>query len=508
MKLFSFTLLRNISLAFIVLASFSGCSKDEPFTNKPNLEFFAVSSNNQLLKLNANAVETPISSMNINGLQTGETILSIDFRPATGELYGVTNTSKLYIINTTNASARVVGTSAFTPAVSGTSVGFDFNPTVDRIRLVTSTGQNLRLHPETGAVAATDGSINGVQGAAVSAVAYSGNTSGSTTTMLYDIDASTGKLYRQIPPNNGTLVEVGSLGLGMISGQSSFDISPNGDVALASLNVGGQTGLYQIDTTSGKATLLGNFNSSTAITAIAIPVNPVAYAVDDLNNLLIFNPTSTSSPSIVSKPITGMVANESVLGLDFRPLNGQLYALGSTSRLYVINTSSGAASVVGTVPFLPLLSGNNVGFDFNPTVDRIRLVSDNGQNLRLHPDLGTVAAVDGNLNPGAPTVSAAAYTNNFAGATSTVLFVIDHTNDKLFTQNPPNNGTLVETGNLGINIDGSSGFDIGSTSGKAYGVFTVGGSRAIYSINLTTGSATKMTDFSRPVRAFTLGLGM
>ncbi len=138
----------------------------------------------------------------------------------------------------------------------------------------------------------------------------------------------------------------------------------------------------------------------------------------------------------------------------------------------------------------------------------IRAVSDNGQNLRLHPDLGTVAAVDGNLNPGTPNVSAAAYTNNVAGATATVLFVIDHTTDKLYTQNPPNNGTLVESGSLGINIDASNGFDIGSTSGKAFGVFTVNGARGIYTINLTSGAATKTTDFSRPVRAFTLGMGM
>ena len=152
------------------------------------------------------------------------------------------------------------------------------------------------------------------------------------------------------------------------------------------------------------------------------------------------------------------------------------------------------------------MSGTNFGFDFNPTVDRMGVVSDNRQNLRLHPDLGTVAAIDGNINPGSPNISASAYTNNFAGATATVLFAIDHTADKLYTQNPPNNGTLVETGSLGINIDASNGFDIGSSSGKAYGIFSVGSSRSIYTVNVTNGVATKMADFSRPVRAFTLGL--
>jgi hypothetical protein len=68
-------------------------------------------------------------------------------------------------------------------------------------------------------------------------------------------------------------------------------------------------------------------------------------------------------------------------------------------------------------------------------VDRIRLVSNTGQNLRLHPDLGTVVSVDGNLNPGTPFVTGAAYTNNFA-ATTTALFVIDSQMDALFRQDP------------------------------------------------------------------------
>jgi hypothetical protein len=115
--------------------------------------------------------------------------------------------------------------------------------------------------------------------------------------------------------------------------------------------------------------------------------------------------------------------------------------------------------------------------------------------------------VDGALNPGTPAVAASAYTNNFAGATATVLFGIDHTTDKLFTQDPPNNGTLVERGTLGVNINATNGFDIGSTTGKAYGIFTVGGATGLYNINLTTGAVNKLADFPKGVRGFTVGLG-
>ncbi len=497
---------------FLILISFvfvSSCKKDNTSIPvvpviKPNLVFYTINTGNQLIKYNANAVETAQSTVAITGLPAGESILAADFRPATGELYAVTSASRIYIINITTGAVRPVGTSSFTPAISGTSVGLDFNPTVDRIRLVTSSGQNLRLNPETGAVVATDGAVNGVTNPNITAVAYSGNTAGSTTTVLYDIDITTQKLYRQIPPNNGTLVEVGSLGV-TATGEAGFDISPDGSVALASLTVGGVNNLYQIDTTSGKASLLGKFGSATSVTAVVIPVKPVAYALDDANNLIIFNPTISST--IITKTITGLVAGETLLGLDFRPVNGQLYALSSSSTLYTINASSGAATAVSLVPFTTLLSGTSFGFDFNPTVDRIRVVSNTGQNLRLHPDFGTVASSDGNLNPGAPAISAAAYTNNFAGATTTTLFVIDHATDKLYTQNPPNAGTLVEVGSLNINVEAANGFDIGSTSGIAYGVFTVAGIQSLHTINLTTGAATKIGDFSKAVRGFTVGLG-
>lgn len=134
-------------------------------------------------------------------------------------------------------------------------------------------------------------------------------------------------------------------------------------------------------------------------------------------------------------------------------------------------------------------------------------MSNTGQNLRLNPNDGTVAATDGILNPGTPAVSAAGYTNNFAGATATTLFIIDHNTDKLYQQNPPNNGTLVEVGALGIDISNANGMDIGSQSQKAYLVATAGGSTKIYTINTTTGAASAIGNLPNAVRGFAIGLG-
>lgn len=490
--------------AFLIILS--SCNKETGVFNADNsisggdIPMYALTDDNKLLSFSAKN-PTASTATNITGLQAGETILGIDFRPATGELYGIGSSSRLYVINKQTGAARALGTSAFTPAVNGAAVGFDFNPTVDRIRLVTSAGQNLRLHPETGGVAATDGAINGAANASVTAAAYTNNRSGASTTLLYVLDAANDKLYKQDPPNNGTLVEVGNIGFDaeQIGG---FDIAPTGE-GLAIIKKGGVTSLYIIDLTSANATRIKNDFTGNII-GLAIPTEPVAYAVNGNNELVIFNPLN---PTPVTKTITGMTAGENILGIDFRPATGQLYALGSTSKLYVINTSSGAAAVIGSSAFTTLLVGTNFGFDFNPTVDRIRIVSNSGQNLRLHPETGAIAAIDLPLNPGAPSITAAAYTNNFAGATTTTLFDIDTQTNRLLRQDPPNNGTLVDIGPLGVTASAANGFDIGSTSGTAYALLTVGGVTKVYTINLTTGAATAGATLTGDVKAFALGLG-
>ncbi|TDX82889.1 DUF4394 domain-containing protein [Epilithonimonas xixisoli] len=497
----------NFFIAAFVIVSAMSCNNDddmnqvpeEPSAVGPNQIAYALTENNELVVFNASSPSTFNSKTAIAGITSGEKLVSIDFRPATGELYALSNASKFYIINTTTATSRLVSTTAFTPAITGTIASIDFNPTVDRIRLVTNTGQNLRLNPETGAVAATDGSI--ATSSSITGIAYTNSKSGAMSTTLYDLDATSGKLFKQDPPNNGTLVEVGSLGINF-TGQAAFDINPDNNIALIATTSDSKNNLYTLDLTNGKATNIGTLSQK--LIDIAIPTDAVAYAIDASNMLQIFNP---GKPEPVSKTITGLQNGEGILGIDFRPLNGQLYALGSSSRIYTINLGTGAATQVGSGTFSTPLIGTDFGFDFNPTVDRIRVVSDLGQNLRLNPIDGSVSSVDGVINPGTPTLSSAAYTDNFAGATTTSLFVIDHNTDKLYLQNPPNAGTLVERGALGINITSNNGFDIGSTSQKAYLVATVGTDTKIYTVNIANGAATAVSNYPNMVKGFTVGLG-
>ncbi|RYY30214.1 MAG: DUF4394 domain-containing protein [Sphingobacteriaceae bacterium] len=167
----------------------------------------------QLVRYNSsNNNQITAASLAITGLLAGETIIAIDYRPATKVLYGISNQSRIYTITLgTTAAAALVGTGPIVPAIAGSVAAFDFNPVADRLRVITSSGQNLRINPVDATVIA-DATINGVAGAVVTGAAYTNSVAGATSTVLYDLDVASQKLFRQ-DANAGTLTEIGSLGL-------------------------------------------------------------------------------------------------------------------------------------------------------------------------------------------------------------------------------------------------------------------------------------------------------
>ncbi len=194
------------------------------------------------------------------------------------------------------------------------------------------------------------------------------------------------------------------------------------------------------------------------------------------------------SAAILSSP------DSSLVGIDVRPANGLLYGVGNAGGIYLLDPTAQRPELKARINVS--LAGQSFGLDFNPTVDRLRMVSDTGQNLRINVDTGATT-IDGVLNftPGvaASGVSGVAYTNNDNDAsTATTLFDIDSIGDQLVTQNPPNNGTLVGVGRLGYNTRAAVAFDIRSTikDGKAVsneGFVALGGGGSFYGIDLATG---------------------
>lgn len=235
---------------------------------------YALDSRCLLLKFDTNSPGFIESTQVIRGLAPGERLLGIDFRPANGVLYGLSSASRLYTIDAATALARPVGDRAFTPALEGSEFGFDFNPTVDRIRIVSNTGQNLRAHPDTGAIVAVDLPLNiaGDSRPAVVAAAYTNSVPGATSTTLYSIDAETRDLQTQIPPNDGRQNRVGMLNIDL-SDLAGFDISPTTGMAYVAARVRGANAsvLYQVNLMNASALLLGIFDRADQISGLALP---------------------------------------------------------------------------------------------------------------------------------------------------------------------------------------------------------------------------------------------
>ncbi|HEV3410425.1 MAG TPA: DUF4394 domain-containing protein [Chthoniobacterales bacterium] len=217
-----------------------------------------------------------------------------------------------------------------------------------------------------------------------------------------------------------------------------------------------------------------------------------------VQNLLISFDSATPGAVMTIGSITGLSIGDTLVGIDRRPSlgvnNGALYAVGvnlsnGSARIYTINESTAAATLVSTLtadptdttapfPFTSVQgsSPDSFGMDFNPVPDRLRLVSNSGQNLRINVDNGLTQldvplayqAGDPNFGDSAD-VTAVAYSNNFGGALSTVLRGVDigESPDLLVTHTNPNGGTLQST--LDLPFDGSLvNYDISGLSGAVY----------------------------------------
>ena len=185
-------------------------------------------------------------------------------------------------------------------------------------------------------------------------------------------------------------------------------------------------------------------------------------ATTSQNQLLTFNARNPDRIRDI-QAISGLPAGVSLRGIDFRPKTGDLYGVGSDNVVYRVDPRTGIAIAEGPA-FTPALRGRAFGIDFNPVVDKIRVVSDDRQNLRLNVDEGTVLSADADLNPGLPAIVAAGYENSsfsFMQPMATTLHVVDAASDMLFTQSPPNDGTLVGGRKLrGVDVGLNAGFDI------------------------------------------------
>ncbi|MET0534774.1 MAG: DUF4394 domain-containing protein, partial [Steroidobacter sp.] len=536
----------NVALTLVIAGILAGCSgggggnnnnnnNPPPSGNNPPPQLtgdtFAVTSANRLVSFNAATPNTAVA-VNISGLSNGETILAVDLRPGgtpAGQMYAITSAARVYTIDPNSGTATLKVNMTADPSdttmpftsLQGTRVSIDVNNLVDQLRVVSNSGQNLRVMLDTGATFTdTPLTVSGVTPNGISEVGYTNNFSATCRTTVFYIDTSSDRLMTSVNASAGILTAVGPLTVDATA-IAGFDISttPDGvNTAYAALTVMGTTSLYTINLQTGAATVvapIGSLNSGESIVGLSrpvpstTPVQPVGelLALTDNNGLSSFN--SAFPPKLCTTgTIAGLQGGETVIGIDTRPADRTLYALTSGGRLYTVNPSTATATFKAALtaaagddnPFTAL-DTVPITIDVSPAADGLRVISANGTNLRVVLDTGATIT-DAALNPAGSTVTAIGYTNKFAGTANATLYVVDTQNDRLLIQGrapgSPINGDLTPVGPLNVgDVQAIAGMEINATNNTAFAAFQIGGAATtsdLYNINLLTGAATRVNN--------------
>ena len=242
---------------------------------------------------------------------------------------------------------------------------------------------------------------------------------------------------------------------------------------------------------------------ATALSALTVSAH--AERIYGASTTALVNFDSASPASFTSVNFSGVAAGQTIRSIDFRPATGTLYALsssGAANTLYTVNLASGALTTVGAFS----ITGNasaRISIDFNPTVDRLRVVTGSGFNYRVNPNDAAVAGVDTNLNT-TDIISGIAYTNSVAGATSTTLYAYNFDLDTLNTIGgiggtpSPNGGVVTSVGGTGgpSAFNAAIGFDISGATGVGYIAYdefdSTFANSEFYTVNLGTGALTQI----------------
>ena len=228
------------------------------------------------------------------------------------------------------------------------------------------------------------------------------------------------------------------------------------------------------------------------------------YALDADNTIWVLPPCGRHFTRLVEFKKLG---GGNLIGIDFRPSDGQLYGLTDTGVVYILDVVRphlGQAISVGEIQ--PRFAGGYQSLlDFNPVVDAVRVIGSNDQNFALLLNIGSVTTVPQTKMAYAardvaagvdPNICAGSYTNNLVGARTTLFYGIDYDLNTFVTIAPSlNNGSsatgggqlqtigpIVDTDGDQVNLGPTSDVDI-YTAGDLNMLVGVSG-RVLFTIEL------------------------
>jgi hypothetical protein len=457
---------------------------------------YAVTETNKLIRFETGqAGQTNVGTITGTG---GEQILSLDFRPATGRLYGVSAT-RLYTIDPLTAQAQPANDTPFPAPLVG-NVDMDFDPVSGFLRVVTDTNQNLRIFVPNGVVT-TDTAISGVTGLA--ALAYTNNFSSPDRATLFGISPASNQLARIgnfDDPVNGLTSQDGGVATAIggpfaidIDAPAGFDIAANDNDAFAVLTPAGdtQSGLYRISLVTGAATFIrqvpvGERLRGLALLSRAVRLYALALPTTEAPGGAIVTVLSAVPGTIYLQPgvivgINGLAASEEVVDIDTRPATGDLVGLTNTGRLLRIDPVTGQTTLLSQVSVA--VEGSVRAMDFNPVTDRLRIIGDNGQNLSVVPDTG-VATEETDLD--ITTIIGAAY--DAAGT----LYAMTSTQVVRFAT-PSTGVSTPVSAHAGI-FGASTSFDVSPVDGTAFVAQDANASTAVnlFALSLPDGALSNL----------------
>lgn len=266
----------------------------------------------------------------VTGLNEGDVLVGLDDR-GTAPVdvfdggYAVGSSGQIYTIednNEDNPTALVATPVAqLSVALDGEVFGVDFNPVADLLRIVSDTGQNLRVNLDEGrSIACRDGMAAerepgfacvdgrtrlGGENVQIVATAYRGENPGNGD-FQYAINAQDASLYRVSVPNDGALVAVGELGVTLSDAEQSFDIISNGDVeggvlALSEAGAAVST-LYGLNLETGAATAIGAIGDDGAVSALTVRFEDIPTPTPSPSVSPTADPSPTAEPSPTADP--------------------------------------------------------------------------------------------------------------------------------------------------------------------------------------------------------------
>lgn len=472
-------------LPIVVLSVFSMLlSSAEAFSQS----LYGLTADNKIILVANPAIPDNVQGpYTISGITKGEQLMAIDFNPANGVMYGlgynrVNSTIHLYSIDIFNNSyeATQIGMPVAITRADVQHISFDFDAATDNTIYIATGQESYVLNTVTGALTPegnllyTDTTGTTDKPAKLNAITYTNSFRGADKTSLYGYDAMNNKLVL-FNKDGKEVLPIGDPGIIFHTGQATgmdsyYDRTEHNNKLFftATPTMGEGSHLYTLDARTGKAIYLGAIGAgNTSLKDIAIKTdytipagiegNMIVALTLNKRNLVFFD---SEHPGIIRNVVAvkGITDGQSLLCIDFRPVDMELYGLGydvdnSVYQLYKIDIVSGFATAVNTLPAALALGGGNAiisGFDFDPVNDFVRVTGANGLNLRLNPVNGQVLAMDTHyayedgdaLHGKGASIGAIAYTNSYQGADLAQMIGLDYNTGSIVNFSSPTDGRM------------------------------------------------------------------